>query len=114
MSVINYITVHCFLFDSDMCREMKREPAWVSAIRLAILEGRVDIKGVVAEANMIPGRERTVRDILETMSDRGLLRAIEGSDDTYVPGPVLLDSDRFDLDFTKASDGGAHRWNSAV
>lgn len=97
-----------------MCRETKREPAWVSAIRLAMLEGRVDVDGVMAEANLVDGRERTVRDVLSTMRDRGLLTAIEGTDDAYVPGPVLLESDRFDMDFDRASDGGAHRWNSAV
>jgi len=93
---------------------MRREPAWVSAIRLALLEGRVDVDGVIEEANLVSGRERTVRDVLATMCDRGLLRAVDGAEDSYVPGPVLLDSDRFDLDFTKASDGGAHRWHSAV
>lgn len=97
-----------------MCREMKREPAWVSAIRLAFLEGRIDVDGVIEEANLRPGRERTVRDVLDTMCGRDLLSAVEGTEDTYVPGPVLLESDRFDLDFGKASDGGAHRWNSAV
>ena len=97
-----------------MCREMKREPAWVSAIRLALLEGRVDVDGVIEEANLIPGRERTVKDVLSTMCERKLLKAIEGHPDTYVPGPVLLESDRFGLDFANASDGGAHRWNSAV
>ena len=97
-----------------MCREMKREPAWVSAIRRAFLEGRVTVEGVIEEANLREGRERTVRDVLETMRRRDLLSAIEGAEDTYVPGPTLLDSDRFNLDFQNASDGGAHRWNSAV
>jgi hypothetical protein len=95
-----------------MCREMKREPAWVAAIRLALLEGRVDVPSVVEEANLIPGRERTVRDVLSTMADRKLLEPID--DGAYVPGPVLLNSDRFDLDFDRASDGGAHRWKSSV
>jgi len=89
---------------------MKREPAWVSATRLALLEGRVTVAGVVEEANLIPGRERTVRDVLSTMAARDLLEPVEG--DAYVPGPVLLDSDRFQLDFDRASDGGAHRWKS--
>jgi len=95
-----------------MCREMKREPAWVAAIRLALLEGRVDVPGVVEEANLIPGRERTVRDVLSTMAERGVLEPVD--DGAYVPGPVLLNSDRFDLDFDRASDGGAHRWKSSV
>ncbi|MFA1610692.1 hypothetical protein [Halobellus rubicundus] len=95
-----------------MCRELKREPTWVAAIRLAMLEGRVDTEAVIREANLIPGRERTVRDVLSTMDERGVLRAVD--DDTYLPGPVLLHSDRFDLDFENASDGGAHRWKSSV
>jgi hypothetical protein len=96
-----------------MCRETKREPAWVSAIRLAMLEGRVTVDAVVEEANLIEGRERTVRDVLETMLERELL-AKPSDEEVYVPGRVLIESDRFDLDFEQASDGGAHRWNSAV
>ncbi|WP_436925243.1 hypothetical protein [Halosimplex amylolyticum] len=95
-----------------MCRETKREPAWVAAIRLAMLEGRVTTEGVIEEANLVAGRERTVRDVLSTMDDRGIL--VAHSEDAYVPGPTLLESDRFDLDFENASDGGAHRWKSAV
>jgi len=60
-----------------MCREMKREPAWVAAIRLALLEGRVDVPSVVEEANLIPGRERTVRDVLSTMAGRGVLEPVD-------------------------------------
>ena len=97
-----------------MCRETKREPAWVSAIRVALLEGRVTVDGVVEEANLVAGRERTVRDVLSTMADRELLVASAEGEDVYLPGPVLLESDRFDLDFDRASDGGAHRWNSSV
>jgi len=93
-----------------MCREMKREPAWVAAIRLALLEGHVDVEAVMEEANLLEGRERTVRDVLSTMHDRDLLRGV--SDGAYLPGPVLVESDRFDLDFDRASDGGAHRWQS--
>lgn len=91
---------------------MRREPAWVSAIRLAMLKGRVTVAGVIAEANLIEGRERTVEDVLETMRERDLLTSVD--DGAYVPGPVLLESDRFNLDFKNASDGGAHRWNSSV
>jgi len=94
-----------------MCRELRREPAWVAAIRLAFLRGSVDVEAVMTEANLTPGVERTVTDVLETMERRDLLRAstVEGQ---YVPGPVLLHSDRSSLDFSKASDGGAHRWES--
>lgn len=93
-----------------MCREMNREPAWVSAIRLALLEGHVDVESVIEEANLVDGRERTVRDVLSTMAERGLLEPV--GEDAYVPGTTLLESDRFDLDFDRASDGGAHRWKS--
>jgi len=93
-----------------MCREMKREPAWVAAIRLALLEGHVDVEAVMEEANLLAGRERTVRDVLSTMNDRGLLMTVR--DGEYLPGPVLVESDRLDLDFDRASDGGAHRWQS--
>ncbi len=96
-----------------MCRELNREPAWVAAIRLAYLRGEVTVESVVEEANLIPGRERTVQDILETMARRDLLRETP-IDGKYVPGPVLLNSNRSNLDFTKASDGGAHRWQSSV
>ncbi|WP_144901408.1 hypothetical protein [Halobellus captivus] len=94
-----------------MCRELKREPAWVAAIRLAILEGQVTTESVIEEANLIPGRERTVRSILGKMADRGVLNAV--GEDRYLPGEVLLNSDRYNLDFDNASDGGAHRWNSS-
>ncbi len=91
---------------------MQREPAWVAAIRLALLRGRVDVESVVEEANLIPGRERTVRDVLSTMAERDLLVARDGGDHEYVPGPGLLDGDRLGRDFSRASDGGAHRWGS--
>ncbi|MFC5971682.1 hypothetical protein ACFPYI_10095 [Halomarina salina] len=96
-----------------MCRELRREPAWVAAIRLAFLRGEVTVEGVVEEANLRPGHERTVRDVLSTMADRDLIKPLSGNDDTYVAGPVLVDSDRQHLDFSKASDGGAHRWQSS-
>ncbi len=57
-----------------MCRELKREPSWVAAIRLAFLRGRVDVESVVEEANLVPGKERTVRDVLETMARRASSR----------------------------------------
>lgn len=85
-----------------------------------MLEGRVTVEAVIREANLIEGRERTVRDVLETMHERDLLVAVggdaggDGDPNGYVPGPVLIESDRFDLDFDRASEGGAHRWNSAV
>ncbi|MFC7205140.1 hypothetical protein ACFQJC_16600 [Haloferax namakaokahaiae] len=96
-----------------MCRETKREPAWVSVIRLAFLRGTITVEAVMEEANLQPGHERTVQDVLSTMADRNLIRPVESKEGTYVPGPVLIESDRYNLDFSKASDGGAHRWQSA-
>ncbi|WP_049890335.1 hypothetical protein [Natronorubrum sulfidifaciens] len=96
-----------------MCRETKREPAWVSAIRLAFLRGQVTVDGVMDEANLPAGYERTVRDVLSTMADRRLLEPVGETGERYVPGPVLIESGRFDLDYSKASDGGAHRWHSS-
>lgn len=95
-----------------MCREMRREPAWVAAIRCAMLTGTVTVEAVMREANLVAGREQTVEDILGKMADRGLLRESPGDPSRYLPGPVLLDSDRQHLDFERASDGGAHRWRS--
>lgn len=95
-----------------MCREMKREPAWVAAIRCALLDGEVTVEAVMVEANLIDGWERTVEDILTTMVDRDLLRPAPGDGERYLPGRVLLDSNRHRLDFSRASDGGAHRWRS--
>ena len=96
-----------------MCRELNREPAWVAAIRLAFLRGEVDVEGVMEEANLVPGRERTVVDVLETLADRDLLRPVSGDEPRYVPAPALLESNRRSLDFSMASDGGAHRWRSS-
>lgn len=96
-----------------MCRELNREPAWVAAIRLAFLRGEVDVEGVMEEANLVPGRERTVVDVLETLADRDLLRRVSGDEPRYVPAPALLESKRSSLDFSMASDGGAHRWRSS-
>lgn len=96
-----------------MCREMNREPAWVAAIRLAFLRGEVDVDGVMEEANLVPGREGTVQDVLETLAERDILRTTPGDDLRYVPAPALLESKRSSLDFSMASDGGAHRWRSS-
>ena len=95
-----------------------RLPDWAerdpSGLAAAVVEGatEVDTESVIEEANLIPGRERTVRDVLATMDERGVLNAV--GEDRYLPGEVLLNSDRFDLDFDNASDGGAHRWKSSV
>lgn len=96
-----------------MCRELKREPVWVAAIRLALLSGRVDVAGVMVEANLVDGRERTVVDVLETLAERDLLDAVDGESDTYRPGAVLVTSDRSRLPFERASENGVHRWGTA-
>lgn len=93
-----------------MCRERNREPAWVAAVRLALLEGRVDVEGVMAEANLRPGRERTVAAVLETMRDRGLLRQVSEEPTTYVAGRPLLDSAPAPDAAKRASPDGLHRW----
>lgn len=95
-----------------MCREMNREPAWVAAIRLAMLEGYVDTEAVIEEANLTEGRERTVCDVLSTLNERDLLEST--GDGAYRPGRVLLESDRFDRDFERASTHGVHNWKSPV
>jgi len=60
----------------------------VAAIRLTILEGRVTTEGVIEGATLVSGRERTVRDVLSTMDERGL--SVPDDDEAYVPGPTLL------------------------
>lgn len=95
-----------------MCRELKREPAWVAAIKLALTQGRVDVDGVIEEANLLPGRERTVRDVLTTMAGRDLLRPGPGEDE-YVPGPVLYDAAPSPAAVKHLSRNGTHRWKRA-
>jgi hypothetical protein len=95
-----------------MCRELNREPAWVAAIRLAYLRGWVDVDSVVEEANLVPGRERTVSDVLSTMADRSLLR--EGpsfaESGRYLVGPTLLDRAPSSAAAKRLSRNGVHRW----
>ncbi|PSQ18103.1 hypothetical protein BRD00_05870 [Halobacteriales archaeon QS_8_69_26] len=94
-----------------MCRERNREPAWVAAVRLALLRGRVDVESVLAEANLGADHERTVEDVLRAMADRDLLERADGSD-RYHPGPVLLESAPEPAARLNVSDGGVHRWGS--
>jgi len=95
-----------------MCRELKREPAWVAAIRLALLRGWVDVESVLEEANLDDGHARTVRDVLATMADRNLLGEAPdyASTGRYFPGQVLLDAaPEPDADLN-VSDSDVHRW----
>lgn len=77
-----------------MCRERNREPAWVAAIRLALFEGEVDVEGVIEEANLDGGYERTVTSVLRTMADRNLLRCAGDFEETgrYRPTEKLMRS----------------------
>lgn len=95
-----------------MCRELNREPAWVAAIRLAYLRGWVDVDSVVEEANLVPGRERTVADVLATMAERNLLREGRGFDETgrYLVGPGLLESAPSSAAVKRLSRQGVHQW----
>lgn len=94
-----------------MCRELNREPAWVGAIKLALTRGRVDVEGVIEEANLVEGRERTVQDILETMVDREMLIAADKPGEYFV-GPVLRRAAPSPSAVDKLSDNAAHRWES--
>lgn len=95
-----------------MCRELKREPAWVAAIRLALLRGWVDVESVLEEANLDDGHARTVGDVLATMTDRNLLGRAPDHESTgrYFPGQVLLDAaPEPDADLN-VSESGVHQW----
>lgn len=93
-----------------MCREFRREPAWVAAIRVVLLEGRVDVEAVMAEANLVDGREATVADVLETMAERGVL--VPSSDgDGYRAGEPLRQSAPSASAIRNASRRATHRWD---
>lgn len=94
-----------------MCRELNREPAWVAAIKLALTQGVVDVEGVMEEANLVAGRERTVEDVLSTMARRDLLREASGdAPDRYFVGPVLASSAPAPASVSKLSSDAVHRW----
>ena len=95
-----------------MCRELNREPAWVASIRLALTRGWVDVESVVEEANLVPGREATVRDVLETMVDRDMLREAPDFDASgrYLVGPTLHRSAPSPSSISHLSETGLHRW----
>jgi hypothetical protein len=94
-----------------MCRELNREPAWVAAIKLALTRGRVDVESIVEETNLVDGRERTVRDILETMTDREML--VEAGEGEYLVGPVLRRAAPSPSAVDKLSKSGVHQWEGA-
>lgn len=98
-----------------MCRELNREPAWVGAIRLALLQGEVRTESVVEEANLRPDKERTVEDVLETMADRDML--VEAPDfessGRYLIGPVLRRKAPAASAVENLSERAPHRWGDA-
>lgn len=93
-----------------MCRELRREPAWVAAIRVVLLEGRVDVDAVVEEANLVPGREATVADVLETMAERGVL-VPDGTGQGYRAGRPLRQAAPSPGAVRRVSSRATHRWD---
>jgi hypothetical protein len=95
-----------------MCRELNREPIWVATIRLAYTQGWADVDSVVAEANLVPGREDTVVDVLDTMCDRDLLVEAPDFDASgrYLVGPVLRRSAPSPRGIKHLSEHAVHQW----
>ncbi|WP_152042142.1 hypothetical protein [Salinigranum salinum] len=95
-----------------MCRELNREPIWVATIRLAFTQGWADVDSVAAEANLVPGRESTVTDVLQTMCERDLLVEAPDFDDSgrYLVGPVLRRSAPSPKGVERLSRRGVHQW----
>lgn len=98
-----------------MCRELNREPVWIAAIKLALTRGRLTVEDVVEEANLVQGRERTVRDVLGTMVERDLLRESRDFDGSgvYLAGEVLHRSAPSPTAANYLSEDGLHRWKRA-
>lgn len=93
-----------------MCREFRREPAWVAAIRVVLLKGRVDVEAVMEDANLVKGREATVEDVLETMVERGILIPSRNGDG-YRAGEPLRQSAPSPGAIRNASTRATHRWD---
>lgn len=93
-----------------MCREFRREPAWVAAIRVVLTDGWVDVEAVMEEANLMNGRESTVEDVLETMVERGVLVSTS-EDDGYRAGEPLRQSAPSPSAVRNASTRATHRWD---
>ena len=85
---------------------------WVAAIRLAFLRGWVDVDSAIEEANLIPGRERTVEDVLATMCERNLLREAPDFAESgrYLAGPNLRDRAPSPASVKQLSSRGLHQW----
>lgn len=95
-----------------MCRELNREPAWVGAIRVALMQGQVTTEAVIDEANLRPDKHRTVADVLRTMADRELLVEAPDFDESgrYLIGPVLLRAAPSSSAVDNLSDRAIHQW----
>lgn len=93
-----------------MCREFRREPAWVAAIRVVLTAGRVDVGAVMDDANLVEGREATVEDVLETMAARGVLEPASNGDG-YRAGEPLQRSAPSPSAIRNASTRATHRWD---
>ena len=95
-----------------MCRELRREPAWVGAIRVAYTQGTVTVDAVIEEANLLPEAYRTVEDVLSTMADRDLLTEAPDfeSSGRYNVGPVLHRSAPKPSAVKSLSTRAVHQW----
>lgn len=93
-----------------MCREFRREPAWVAAIHVVLTAGRVDVEAVMEDANLVDGRETTVEDVLETMAERGVLEPTTNGDG-YRAGEPLRRSAPSPSAIRDASSRATYRWN---
>jgi len=95
-----------------MCRERNREPAWVGAIRLALARGELTAGAVVEEANLPPGKRRTVEDVLTTMADREMLVHAADFEESgrYLIGPVLRRRAPSPAAIGRLSKRATHRW----
>jgi len=97
----------------DVCRELRREPAWVGAIRVAFTQGSVTADAVIEEANLLPECYRTVEDVLSTMAERDLLEEAPDfeSSERYNVGPVLRRAAPKAGDVGSLSTRAVHRWD---
>ena len=95
-----------------MCRELNREPAWVGAIRLALTQGQVTADGVISEANLRQDKQRTVRDVLDTMADRDMLVEAPDFEDSgrYLVGPILRRAAPSAAAVEQLSERATHQW----
>ncbi len=83
------------------------------AIRLASTRGEVTVEGVIQETNLMPEKERTVRDVLSTMAERDLLERPpdQGETGRYIAGPTLRQSAPTPDAVRRLSPRAVHRWD---